>query len=69
MDLPGIFQTIAAVILANGATAAFGLGLYVTYRKQFKEQAADTELPLWVYPCLIIAPALMALGFYLIPVQ
>ena len=69
MDLSGILQTTAAVILANTATAAFALGLFVTWKKQTKEQIGNDELPLLVYPCLVIPPAIIAWGFFLIPVQ
>ena len=62
-----MLQTAAAVILANGVTAAFIFALVSTWQKQTKQNVSDTDLPLWIYPCLIIAPVLMAFGFYLIP--
>lgn len=64
-----MLQIIAAVIVANGFFAAFAFAMYVAWRLQTKEGKADTELPFWVYPCLIAAPALAAIGFYLSPVQ
>lgn len=62
-----MLQTIAAVIVANGALALFAFAIFVTWKKQTKEHLADSELPLWVYPCLIAAPAFVAFGFFLIP--
>lgn len=58
-------QTIAAIIVANGVCFAFFMGAMKASRLQ-KNGAADDELPWWVYICLIVAPALLAIGSYLL---
>lgn len=64
-----MLQVIAAVIVANAAFGLCAFALYVSWRLQAKNSKKDTELPLWVYPSLIAAPLLVALGFYLSPVH
>lgn len=65
METGYFYQIIAAVIVANGVSFAFFLGAMKASKEQ-KKGAADHELPLWVYPCLIVAPLVVALGGYLL---
>jgi hypothetical protein len=64
MDYIFSLQVTGAVILANAACFAFFMGAMECSRQQ-KRGVADDQLPLWVYPCLIVAPFLMAVGAYL----
>ena len=69
MDVLTLIQITAAVILGNAAFALCAFALYSTWRMQTKDGKTQDELPLWVYPCLIAAPLLVAVGFYLSPVH
>lgn len=65
MDMSLFFQTVAAVILANAVSFAFFMGAMKASKLQ-KEGVKDDELPLWVYPCLIVAPLAFTGGLYLV---
>jgi hypothetical protein len=64
MDFYYFLQIVGAVIGANALCFAFFMGMMKASRLQ-KQGVKDDELPLWVYPCLIAAPAAFALGAYL----
>lgn len=68
MDISMMIQAITAVIVGNLVTGLFLFALYVTHKLQKEEHLGDSELPLWVYPCLMAAGAICVVGFYLIPV-
>ena len=59
------FQTVAAVIFANAVSFAFFMGAMKASQLQMKG-VKDDELPLWVYPCLFVAPLAAAGGLYLV---
>lgn len=64
-----MIQITAAVILGNAAFAVFAFAMYVIWRLQTKEGKTNDELPLWIYPCIIIPLGVAAWGFYLSPVH
>lgn len=68
MDIQTILQITAAVIAGNAVSALFIFAMVTAWRLQSKEHLGDSELPLWIYPCGILAPAIIAIGAYFIPV-
>ncbi len=54
-------QIVGAVIGANAACFAFFMAAMKASRLE-KMGVRDDELPLWVYPCFIVAPLLFAVG-------
>jgi len=67
MDMTFMMQVIAAVIVALAAFSAFAFAAYTAHKLQKHEYKSDTELPLWVYPCLAIVPIFVAVGFIVTP--
>jgi hypothetical protein len=65
MDIFGFGAIVGAVIVANAVCFAFFMGAMKASKEQ-RDGAKSDALPLWVYPCLIAAPGLMAVGFALL---
>lgn len=65
MDFYFFLQTVTAVMIANAASVAFFFGAMKCSKLQ-KGGAANDELPLWVYACLIAPLGLAGLGALLI---
>jgi hypothetical protein len=65
LDFWYFMQIVAAVIAANAASFAFFMGAMKASKEQ-KAGKKEDQLPLWVYPCLIVPPLIVSLGAYLL---
>ena len=61
MDNANFFGTVAALLIANGASFAFFMGAMKISRHE-KETGASDGAPIWCYLCLMCAPFLLAVS-------
>lgn len=61
MDIWWFLAVAAAVVFGNGVSFYFFIAAMKASKLQ-KGGAKDDELPIWIYPGLIAAPALVAIG-------
>ena len=65
MDFDNFIQIAGAVVFGNIAFAVTAIAIYKAEKLQREKRLSDTELPFWIYPCGIVAPALVAWAAYL----